>query len=110
FGNDSLTIPSLGTLHLAVHDKSSLDELTRGISLRRRTVMTPDGQTLGTIVATEVDNEGAVVQYKLRKPRLGMLRPTFSMKPEEISRLGDGVIIAGKSSARRQPRRKATTG
>ncbi len=110
FGNDSLTIPSLEKLHLAVHDKSSLDELTRGISLRRRTVMTPDGQTIGTIVATEVDNEGAVAQYRLRKPRLGMLRPTFTMKPEDVSRLGEGVIIAGKGSKRQSPRRSSAKG
>lgn len=108
FGNDSLTIPSLEKLHLAIHDKSSLDELARGISLRKRTVMTPDGQTLGKIVATEIDNEGSVLQYRLRKPRFGMLRPTFTMKPEEISRLGDGVVIAGKST-RRTVREPAAT-
>lgn len=109
FGNDSLTIPSLAKLHLAVHDKSSLDEMTRGISLRRRTVMTPDGRTLGTIVATEVDNEGGVIQYRLRQPRMGLLRPTFTMKPEEVSRLGDGVIIAGKGSSARSPRKGTAT-
>lgn len=109
FGNDSLTIPSLEKLHLAVHDKSSLDELARGISLRKRTVMSPDGQTIGKIVATEIDNEGNVIQYRLRRPRLGMLRPSFAMKPEEISRLGEGVIIAGKSTPRttRKPAARA---
>lgn len=108
-GNDSLTIPSLEKLHLAVHDKSSLDELARGISLRKRTVMSPDGQTIGKIVATEIDNEGNVIQYRLRRPRLGMLRPSFAMKPEEISRLGEGVIIAGKSTPRttRKPAARA---
>ncbi len=107
FGNDSLTIPSLEKLHLAVHDKSSLDELARGISLRKRTVMTPDGKTLGKIVQTEIDNEGNVITYRLRRPRFGMLRPTFAMKPEEISRLGDGVIIAGKGMGRGAPRKPA---
>jgi uncharacterized protein YrrD len=106
FGNDSLTIPSISKLHLAIHDPSSLDELTRGISLRKRTVITPDGTNLGNIVATEIDNDGRVVNYRLRRPRLGRLRPTFTMKPDTISQLGEGVVIAAKGprrSARKAP-------
>ncbi len=104
FGNTNLTIEGLSKLHLAVHDKASLDDLERGISLRKRTVMTPEGQTLGSISRTEVDERGNVLQYRLRKPRFGLLRPTFALKPEEVQKLGHGVVVVGPTKRSKSPR------
>lgn len=106
FGNETLTIADLHKLHLAVNDSASLDELKDGISLRKRTVMSPDGATIGTITATEIDNKGKVLQYRLRKPRFGLLRPRFVLKPAEIDRLSGASVVASEGKNKPVPRRR----
>jgi sporulation protein YlmC with PRC-barrel domain len=109
FSNESLTIKSLKALHIAVHDKKSLEGLERGIRLRGRTVITAQGKRLGQIAGIEVDEKGKVARYLLRKPRLGLFRPMIPMAPGDINKLGTDVMIARDPSARKAiPSRKAS--
>lgn len=108
FGNDTLTISDLHKLHLAINDEASLDDLADGISLRKRTVMSPDGVTIGTITATEIDAKGKVLQYRLRKPRFGLLRPGFVLKPDEIDRLSGTSVVASDGKKKPATRRRTT--
>jgi len=70
--------------HIAVHDKSLLSGLEAGRKLRQRSVFTKDGQLLGRIDGIEVDGAGAVTAYRVRKPRLGLLRPRQVVTPQDM--------------------------
>lgn len=93
FSGDALTIPDLATLHLALRDDLSMSQLQRGIRIRGRTVFTAAGKHLGSVAAIEVDGEGKVVEYRIRQPRLGLLRPTLPLKPADVGALGENVVV-----------------
>ncbi len=93
FDTDAMTIASLDDLHLAIHEKVLLSKLEAGLKLRKRSVFTVDGSRLGTLDGIDVDREGKVEMYHIRKPRLGLIRPRTHVKPEDISGLGKEVAV-----------------
>lgn len=93
FDTDALALDSIESLQLAVHDKHLLEQLEQGIQLRHRLVFSHEGSRIGTIVAIDVDAKGHVVEYRLRRPRFGLFRPRFSLKPAQIDRLGADVVV-----------------
>jgi len=94
FDVDALSIESLAAVHLAVHDQALLKELEGGLKLRRRSVFTAQGRRLGRIDGIEIDGQGQVVLYRVRKPRLGLLRPRLKLRPSEVSGLGAEFAVA----------------
>lgn len=93
FDTDAIALDSLSSLRLAVHDQELLEQMEAGIRLRHRTVFSHEGAKLGTIVGVEVDAKGQVTNYWMRRPRFGLLRPRFSLKPAQIDRLGADVAV-----------------
>ncbi len=98
FDVDALSIESLSAIHLAVHDRALLQELEGGLKLRRRSVFTTQGRNLGTIDGIEVDGQGQVLLYRVRKPRFGLLRPRLELTPSEVSGLGAEFAVATPES------------
>jgi len=94
FDVDAISIASLTAVHLAIHDRTLLSKLERSLKLRRRSVFTAEGRRLGRIDGIEVDAQGDVVLYRVRKPRLGLLRPRLELKPSEVSGLGAEFAVA----------------
>lgn len=94
FDVDALSIASLTAVHLAVHDRTLLSKLEGGLKLRRRSVFTAEGRRLGRIDGIEVDAQGGVVTYRVRKPRFGLIRPRLELKPSEVSGLGAEFAVA----------------
>ncbi len=94
FDLDALTIQSMSDARIAVHDKWLLSRLQAGRELRRRPVFTKDGQRLGRIDGVEVDDAGAVTAYRVRKPRLGLLRPRQVLTPNDMGALSGEFAVA----------------
>lgn len=93
FDTDALTISSLKDLHLAIHEEVLLSKLEAGLKLHKRSVFTVDGSRMGTIDGIDVDRDGKVLMYHIRKPRFGLIRPRIHVKPGEISGLGKEVAV-----------------
>lgn len=94
FDQDALTVPSLKDAHLAVHSESLVSALEAGLQLKRRTVFTKDGQRLGSIDGIDVDGAGNVTSYRVRKPRLGLIRRRLALSPADVSGLGAEFAVA----------------
>lgn len=93
FDTDVMTISSLDDLHLAVHEKVLLSKLEAGLKLHKRSVFTVDGSRLGTLDGIDIDRNGRVEMYHIRKTRLGLIRPRLHVTPAEISGLGTEVAV-----------------
>jgi uncharacterized protein YrrD len=93
FDTDAMTIASLDDLHLAIHEKVLLSKLEAGLKLRRRSVFTVEGTRLGKLDGIDVDRDGKVEMYHIRKPRFGLIRPRRHVTPSEISGLGKEVAV-----------------
>ncbi|MGI8925768.1 MAG: hypothetical protein ACR2HN_03870 [Tepidiformaceae bacterium] len=91
---DALTVRSMKDAHLAVHDPALLSKLEAGLELRRRPIFTKDGRRLGNIDGVEVDGAGNVTSYRVRKPRLGLLRPRQILGPADVGGLGAEFAVA----------------
>ena len=110
FDLDALTVRSMTDAHLAVHDPALLSELEAGLALRRRPVFTKDGERLGTIDGVDIDATGNVTSYRVRKPRLGFLRPRHVLSPADVGGLGTEFAVATSPDARASSKDEAETG
>jgi sporulation protein YlmC with PRC-barrel domain len=88
FDTDVLSVASVKELHLAVHDELLVSQLQAGAELRRRPVFTTQGMRLGNIDAVEIDARGNVTGYRVRRPRLGLVRSRLLLKPADMRGLG----------------------
>lgn len=103
FGNVAISVKSIESLHLAIHDKQSLENLQEGLTIRGRPVYSKDGVLLGRISAVLIDENGAVVEYRSRYPwyKGGWFRGETTYLPAELESLGVDAVVTKKTDADR---------
>jgi uncharacterized protein YrrD len=97
FGEAVLPLRGLADLAIAHHDPDALDLMSQGIKLKGRPMLDSHGRQLGRIVAVEVDSQGAVVEYRIRRGLLGWLRPPEAIPAALLHTLGQDVAVAEAS-------------
>lgn len=92
--SDAVAVKEIASLHLAVHDKSSMEDLQEGLGVRGRPIYQQDGASLGHISSILIDSQGAVVEYRARHPwyKGGWFRGETKYTPQELESAGGDVV------------------
>ncbi len=84
FDSDSLAVEALSHLHVAAADEFVLGLLAER-RLRDRPVVSSEGRELGHITDASFDAEGNVLEYWVRRKRLGRVRPRLKIHPDTMT-------------------------
>ena len=90
---------TLQSIHLAFQDAEILKLIRSGIRLKGHTVLTQEGRKLGRITDADLDEEGKVVDYLVKKGILGWFGRKQSLSPEELQNVGVDLAIAKRHKA-----------
>lgn len=91
---DSLALHGLAALELAFRDQQALALLRRGLGLVGLPVVTDGGEELGTIGDVELDEQGAVVNYLVRRSGVGRILRAHRVPPTEVRSVGQMMTVA----------------
>lgn len=84
FDSDTLAVEALTYLHVA-----GTDEFVLGLLAERRIhdrpVLSSEGRELGQITDATLDAEGNVLEYWIRRKRLGLVRPQLKIHPDTVT-------------------------
>jgi hypothetical protein len=84
FDNDSLAVEALSHLHVAPADEFVLALLAER-RLHDRSVFSSEGREMGHIADATFDAEGNVLEYWVRRKRLGLARPRLKIHPDAMT-------------------------
>ncbi len=84
FDNDTLAVEALTQLHVAAADEFVLGLLAER-RIHDRPVLSREGRELGHITDATFDAEGNVLEYWIRRKRLGLVRPRLKIQPDALT-------------------------
>jgi uncharacterized protein YrrD len=84
FDSDTLAIESLTHLRVAANDEYVLELLARR-RIHDRTAFSSQGNELGQITDALLDARGNVLEYWIRRKRLGLVRPRLRIHPDAVT-------------------------
>ena len=91
---DALAIHGLAALQLAFREQRALELIRRGLRLVDLPVVTDGGEELGTVQDVELDEQGAVLNYVVRRPGVGRVLRAHRVPPNEVRTVGQVMTIA----------------
>jgi uncharacterized protein YrrD len=94
YDEDTLAMAGLSSLKLGCADEPTLDMLREGIRMKGRTVISREGHILGRIVGAEVDAQGHIIEYRMRRGFFGWLRRAQVVMPADIAGAGVDTAVA----------------
>ena len=93
-GSDALALHGLAALELAYRDQQALLLLRRGLGLIDLQVVSDAGEELGTIGDIELDDQGAVTAYLVKRGGMGRLLRSLRIAPSEVRSVGQVVTVS----------------
>jgi len=91
---DSLGLHGLAALELAFRDQAALLLLRRGLGLVGMPVVTDAGEELGTVSDIELDAQGSVINYLVRRSGVGRVLRAHRVPPNEVRSVGQVMTVA----------------
>ena len=94
FDTDTLAIDSLTSLRIAATDQDALALLEKGLHFRGHPLIDSQGRKLGKVVQIRLDEQGNVVEYRVRRGVLGWFTPRAKIDPRRLGTSGGemGVV------------------
>jgi len=102
YDEDTLAMTGLGSLKLGCADEQTLSMLREGLRMKGRTVISREGHILGRIVGAEVDAQGNILEYRMRRGFFGWLKPAHVVLPADIAGAGVDTSVS-RGSGRAHP-------
>jgi sporulation protein YlmC with PRC-barrel domain len=84
FDSDTLAVESLTHLRVAANDEYVLELLGRR-RIHERKALSSQGAELGHITDAVFDERGDVLEYRIRRNRLGRFRPRLKIPPDALT-------------------------
>lgn len=91
--SDVIAVNQLEDLHLAYTDSESLDLVRNGLGVRGSPLISGTGQKLGRISQVIIDEDGAVIEYRVRRGFLGFFGKTEPVAPATLRSVGEDAAV-----------------